>query len=127
VRLRANAKSNLAVYLLALHREDEARSAARTAMYDAREAGDAGVVACAIQHLATIIARDDPTRGAHLLGYVDAIFLAQGYQRERTERYTYERLLQALHERLSGEQIAALTRESATMTEARAMHLAARR
>jgi predicted ATPase/transcriptional regulator with XRE-family HTH domain len=126
VRLRANAKSNLAAYLLSLRRDEDARAAARAAVFDAREAGDAGVAACAIQHLATILARSDPQTAAKLLGFVDEVFLAQGYQRERTERYTHDVLMDALHEKLGDDEIAELTREGAAMTESRAIHAATR-
>ena len=126
VRLRANAKSNLAAYLLALHRDDDARASARAAVFDAREAGDAGVAACAIQHLATILARSDPRTAAKLLGFVDGVFLAQGYQRERTEGYTLGLLMEALHERFGDDEIAALKHEGAAMTESRAVHAATR-
>jgi predicted ATPase len=124
-RLRANAKANLSVYLLALHREAEARATARTAMHDAREAGDDGIVACAIQHLAAMISRTDARTAAKLLGYVDSVF-AGGYRRENTEQYTHALLLTALQEKLNEADIAGLTREGAAMTELQATRLATR-
>jgi non-specific serine/threonine protein kinase len=123
VRLRANAKANLAVYLLALHRNEEARAMARGAMLDAREAGDAGIGACAIQHLALIMSRADPRAAAKLLGHVDAVFAA-GYRRENTERHTHALLLTALSEKLNDDEITSLGREGAAMSEPQAARLA---
>ncbi|MGA8100471.1 MAG: tetratricopeptide repeat protein [Candidatus Cybelea sp.] len=125
VRLRANTRSNLSAYLLALHRDEEARAMARAAVFDAREAGDAGILACAIGHLATMLANSDPRNAAKLLGYVESVF-AGGYHREPTERYTYELLITTLHRLLSDEEIAAAQQEGAAMSELQAMRLATR-
>ncbi|HEY2474132.1 MAG TPA: tetratricopeptide repeat protein, partial [Candidatus Cybelea sp.] len=124
-RLRANAKANLAVYLLALRRREEALATARAAVLDAREAGDAGIVACAIQHLAAMLSRADARTAAKLLGYVDGVFAA-GYRRENTERYTHTMLSTALHEQLSDDEIDALGHEGAALTELQAARLATR-
>jgi predicted ATPase len=124
-RLRANTNSNLAAYLIALHRDEDARAVARAAVFDAREAGDEGVMACAMQHLAAMLAHGNPRTAAKLLGYVDRVF-AQGYQRERTERYTHDLLMEALHERIGDDEIAALTREGGAMPEAQAIRIATR-
>ncbi len=125
VRLRANTRSNLSAYLLALHRDEEARAMARAAVFDAREAGDAGIMACAIGHLATMLAHSDPRNAAKLLGYVESVF-AGGYNREPTERFTYELLVTTLHRLLSDEEIAAAQQEGAAMSELQAMRLATR-
>ncbi len=125
VRLRANARANLAVYLIALHREKEARATARAALFDAREAGDAGTVAVAMQHLAAMLSHSHPRAAAKLLGYVDGVF-AQEFQREHTERYTHGLLMEALHARLSAEEIATMVREGATMAESQAIRIAMR-
>jgi hypothetical protein len=125
VRLRANATANLAVYLLALHRDEEARAMARAAVFDAREAGDGGTAACAIQHLAAMMAHADARTAARLLGYVDGVFAA-GYRRENTERYTHARLLSTLREQLRDEEIGALAREGMAMSELQAARLATR-
>lgn len=126
VRLRANSEANLAAYLLALDREAEARAIARDAVYDAREAGDAGGLACALGHLAAMIAPQDPADAARLLGYVDSV-LARGYRRENTERYTHDRLMAVLRDRFSESEIAALGREGAAMNESQAVRLGTRR
>jgi predicted ATPase/DNA-binding XRE family transcriptional regulator len=124
-RLRAAVRGNLAVYLIALHREEEARAAARAAVFDAREVGDAGTAAIVIQHLAALLAHGQPRAAARLLGYVDNIF-AKGYRREKTEQYTHDLLMEALHTRLGDEEIAALGREGAAMSESQAIRIATR-
>jgi len=116
VRLRGNTRSNLAGYCIALNRTAEARGFASAAVLDAREAGDYGIMACALGHLAAILAQEDPTGAARLLGFVESVF-ASGYRRENTERYTHELLMSALREALSEEQIADLVRDGASMPE----------
>ena len=123
IRLRAHSKANLAVYLIALHREDEARALARAAVFDAREAGDTGMMACSIGTLATLRSSNDPRSAAKLIGYVDGVFSA-GYIREFTERYSQALLMERLHQTLGDDEIAALAREGATMTDSQAVRLA---
>ena len=123
--MRANGESNLAAYLLALDREDEAHAMARSAIFDAREAGDTGIVRCALGHLAAMLAPHDARNAARLLGYVESNF-ANRYHREHTERYTHKRLMIALRERLSEDEIAVLSRDGAAMSEAKAVRLATR-
>ncbi|HKE36093.1 MAG TPA: tetratricopeptide repeat protein [Candidatus Baltobacteraceae bacterium] len=125
VRLRGYARANLSVYLLALGRADEARTAARIAIVEAREAGDAGITACAIQHMAAMLSPSDPRTAARLLGYVDGIF-ASGHRREGSERYTHSLLVAATREKLSDGAIKALEREGETMSELQAVRLATR-
>ena len=124
-RLRANTKANLAVYLLAQHREDEARTIARAAVMDAREAGDAGIEACAIQHLAAMLPIAESRTAAKLLGYVDGVF-ASGYRREHTERYTHDLLMSSLHRTLSNDEITSFGREGAALSDVQAVRLATR-
>ena len=123
VRLRANTKANLAVYLLAQHRDKDALRMAREAVFDAREAGDSGIEACAIQHVAAMLSSAEPRTAAKLLGYVDAVFAA-GYRRENTERHTHSLLVSTLHEELSDDATESLGREGATMSELQAVRLA---
>jgi predicted ATPase/DNA-binding XRE family transcriptional regulator len=125
VRMRANTESNLSAYLIALRREPQAREMARSAVNDAREAGDRGVMACALGHLAALLSRRDPKNAARLLGYVESVF-AGGYSREHTERYTHELLMSSLHEALAADEITALGREGAAMSEAQAVRIATR-
>ena len=116
VRLRANTRSNLAAYYIALGRVAAARELARAAVLDARQAGDYGIMSCALGHLATILSHGDPKGAARLLGYVESVF-ASGYRRENTERYTHDLLMDTLHQALTDDQIADLVREGAFMTE----------
>ncbi|MBV9056187.1 MAG: helix-turn-helix domain-containing protein [Candidatus Eremiobacteraeota bacterium] len=125
IRLRANTKANLAAYLVGARRDSEALAMARAAIVDAREAGDAGIVACALQHLAALLSRSDPKTAAKLLGYVDGVF-AQGYRREHTERYTYDLLMAALRDELSEGEIAALAHDGGALSELQAVHIATR-
>jgi predicted ATPase/DNA-binding XRE family transcriptional regulator len=123
IRLRAHTESNLSVYLIALRREDEARGLARAAVFDAREAGDTGMMACAIGTLATLRSRSDPRSAAKLIGYVDGVFSA-GYIREYTEQFTHSLLIEMLHQTLGDDEITALAHEGAAMTESQAVRLA---
>ncbi|MBV8067248.1 MAG: hypothetical protein JO113_04665, partial [Candidatus Eremiobacteraeota bacterium] len=86
---------------------------------------DAGIAACAIQHLAAMLSSADPRTAAKLLGYVESVFAA-GYRRENTEQYTHALLLAELHERLNDDEITALGLEGAAMTELQAARVAAR-
>jgi predicted ATPase/DNA-binding XRE family transcriptional regulator len=124
-RFRAHAQSNLAAYLVALGHEAEARASARAAVIEAREAGDKGIMAFALGHLAAMMARREAANAARLLGYVESIF-ASGYKREPTERYTYGLLTEALEQSLTQSEIAAYQTEGATMTEDHAVRLATR-
>lgn len=124
IRLRAHSKCNLAVYLLALHREDEARGLARAAVLDAREAGDREMLACAIGTLAALRSCSDPRSAARLIGYADSVFAA-GYIREYTEQYAQSVLTERLRQTLNHDEIAALAHEGAAMTELQAVKLAA--
>jgi tetratricopeptide (TPR) repeat protein len=123
VRLRGNTRSNLAAYYIALHRIPAARALARSAVLDARQAGDYGIMSCALGHLAATLAEHDPTGAARLLGYVESVF-ASGYRRENTERYTHSLLMATLHRTLTDDQIADLVRHGASMTEDQAVRYA---
>lgn len=123
IRLRAQVKSNLAAYLTALPRQDEARALARAAVFEAREVGDSGMMALAMGTLATLRSCSDPRSAAKLIGYVDNVFSA-GYIREYTERYTQTLLMESLRQTLSDEEIVALACEGAAMSEPQAVRLA---
>lgn len=55
-----------------------------------------------------------------MLGYVDAQYTALGMQRERTERWCYDKLMSALREELSEDEIATLAAEGSQWSEDRA-------
>ena len=56
-----------------------------------------------------------------MLGYADARYLEMGYKREFTEQWAYDKLLVALRETLSEDDIAQLSTEGATWSEDRAV------
>lgn len=120
VDMRATQEANLSVYLLALGQKREAREMALDSLSD----GVASFVAVPLQHLAAIVADDEPTRAATLLGYVDGVFAATAFSRENTERYSHELLMKALHSHLTEDEIAACSREGAALSEAQALRLA---
>ena len=72
-----------------------------------------------------MLAHGDPKSAAKLLGYVEGVF-AGGYSREPTEQYTYELLMTALRSSLKDDDIAALERVGADMSELQAVRLATR-
>jgi predicted ATPase len=123
LRMRAQAESNLAAYLIVSGRSCEARQMASAAAHEAREAGDRGLTSCALGHAAAIIAEHDPTTAARLLGYVDSVFAATGYRRENTETKTYLLLVAELEGKLDKGRIATLRNDGALMNEDQAFGL----
>jgi predicted ATPase/DNA-binding XRE family transcriptional regulator len=126
-RLRSNQESNLTAYLLAEGEREEASSIAAIAIRDARDAGDSGTVAIALQHAAAVLAQQNPERAAELLGFVEHALSPTGYQREHTERFTYDLLMQTLRDKLPEQQIATLIDQGTSMTEEQAVQLARRK
>ena len=61
---------------------------------------------------------------AQLSGYVDAQFKALGYERERTEKWGYDKLMSALRELLSEAEIEKLGVEGAAWSEDQAVEQA---
>jgi len=79
-------------------------------------------IAWALQHLALLSALGgDARRGAQLLGYVDEQYAALGYKREPTEQWGYDKLMAALRETLSSDEIAHLAANGAAWSEDRAV------
>ncbi len=120
-RLVVSALQNGAAYRIALGDTAGARIAARTALRHAR-----GVfalnVAVSMQHLATVaISGGDVRRGGRLLGYVDAWFVSEGYERESTEQRAYELLLTELRKQLGADEIEALAADGAQLSEDQAV------
>jgi tetratricopeptide (TPR) repeat protein len=121
--LFANQQSNLAGYLVAADRAEEAQAQALDALHGALDVQNHVFVAFALLHLAALIARSDPECAGRLLGYVDSVFTASGVVRERTEEHSRERAMTMMRESLSGDQIDALIREGAALTEDQAVQL----
>jgi predicted ATPase len=120
--LRAGLESNLAAYLFALGREEEARATALQAIRDA----DYYYTAVPIQHLSAIIAPRDPRRAATLLGYVEKVLSETHFTRQRTEAYTMERLMNSLHAQLDDDEISRLGNTGHAMSEEQAIKIARR-
>lgn len=113
--------SNIAAYLIALERYDDARTFAREGLGAARDVQwEAGVVWC-LQHLAATAAlRGDFLRGARLLGYADARLDAIEARRAYTEQQERDKTFSALHDALGQERLAPLMSEGAAWAEDRA-------
>lgn len=116
-------RSNLAAYLIALNRFDEARSQGLGALQIACDSGSNVRAAIALQHVGATLAHADPKRAGQLLGHVESVFTANGYVREYAERYTHDRLVSTLRETLSPDDITKLAHEGAALTEAQAAEL----
>jgi predicted ATPase/class 3 adenylate cyclase len=122
----ANALCNMAAYLVALERYDEARTAARDGLAAACDAQFEMDVAFSLQHLAASVAlrpnvetqsRDELARAACLLGYVDARVAALEALREYTEQQEYDKMLFALRDRLGADDFARRIAEGSTWSE----------
>ena len=119
---------NRAGYLVCLGRFDEAEATARDALRMAGEAEDGEKKLHALEHLASTLAcRGEATRACTLLGFVQAAYERLGYQRETTERSSYEIGREALRGSLDAATIDRLLSEGKALRESRAMALALRR
>lgn len=131
-RIQTFALANMAAYLIALGRFDEARRRAVEALELAREQRQDVALAWAMQHLAAVAAlrQDDevetsPTRharAARLLGYVDARLAALGAPRQFTEQQEYLRVLEALTRTFDQDALATRMAYGSTMTEESAIN-----
>ncbi len=127
----AGTRADMAAYLIALGRYDEAAVHAREALAPLRDAQREVAVAFTLQHLAAIgalrplpdevRAHEARRRAARLLGYVDARTASLEALREYTERQEYERSVRALREALGDEPFARLTGEGRDWTEDQAV------
>jgi predicted ATPase len=118
----ATSHTNIAAYRIALGDLAGAREAAREGLRIARQVRYEPIIAIAPQHLAIFSAHGGFTRrAAQLLGYVDAQYAALGMQREPTEQWGYDKLIAALRETLSADEIAALGAEGAAWSEDQAV------
>jgi predicted ATPase/class 3 adenylate cyclase len=117
---------NMAAYLVALERYDEARTSAREGLTAARDTQFAVFVAFTLQHLAAVAtlrphaeatSREEYARAARLLGYVDEQLTALEALREYTEQQEYDKMLPALRDALGADECAKLMAESSTWSE----------
>ncbi len=113
---------NSAAYCIALGNLDRARDVAREGLRWARQAQDALNIALALQHLALLGAlHREVDIAARLIGYVNVQLKELGSEREYTEKWGYEKLMTALHERLSEAEIETLAAEGAAWWEDQAI------
>jgi predicted ATPase/class 3 adenylate cyclase len=119
---KASMHCNAAAYRIALSDVAGARESAREGLRIARQAQARLQGAIALQHLALLAAvGGNSRRGARLLGYVDAEYDQRAIRREFTEQWGYDKLLAALRETLSADEIKELTAEGAAWSEDRAV------
>lgn len=105
---------NMAAYLVALGRYDEARLRAREALEMSRDAHYDVTALWAMQHLAAVATLEphhEQERAARVLGYVDARLAALETRREFTEQQEYDITLSALREALGADRVVTLTDE----------------
>ncbi|HKU69032.1 MAG TPA: adenylate/guanylate cyclase domain-containing protein [Candidatus Baltobacteraceae bacterium] len=121
---------NMAAYLVALQRYDEARTAAHQALTAVRDTQHAVMLAFTLQHLAAIAALradagdgrlDDLRRAARTIGYVDACLAALEALREQTERREYDAMLPVLRDALGTDELAKLMAEGGAWSEDQAV------
>ena len=122
---------NMAAYLVAMGRYDEARSRAREALELGRGVHYDVAVAWALQHLAAVATLQScndlasvqagRARAVRLLSYVDARLAALGALREYTEQQEYDRIVAALRGALGADELARLMGDGRAWTEDRAI------
>ncbi|HKE36971.1 MAG TPA: tetratricopeptide repeat protein, partial [Candidatus Baltobacteraceae bacterium] len=110
--------ANITAYRIALSDLVGARAAACEGLRLARKVRHEPLIAITLQHLAVLAALDgDARRAARLLGYVDAQNTALGLQREPTEQWGYDKIMTALRETLSEDEITTLAAEGTAWSE----------
>jgi predicted ATPase/DNA-binding CsgD family transcriptional regulator len=114
--------NNSSAYRIALGRLDEARDSARAALGWAQPEHNEWNIAVSLQHLALLAALRGEVRCAtQLLGYVNAQYKKLALERELTEKWGYEKLMIALREQLTENQIHELEAAGADWSEDRAV------
>jgi tetratricopeptide (TPR) repeat protein len=113
---------NSAAYRIALNDLDGAAVSAREGLRIARHVQSAAMIPVALQHLALLNALQAHLhRAAQLLGYVDVQLKTVGYERETTEKWSYDKLMSTLREQLSEAEIEKLASEGAAWSEDQAV------
>jgi predicted ATPase/DNA-binding CsgD family transcriptional regulator/tetratricopeptide (TPR) repeat protein len=113
---------NIAAYSLPLGDADGARKAAREGLRWARQGQYALGISIALQHFASLGALCGQLHNAaRLIGYVNAQYTELGSEREYTEKWSYEKLVATLRERLSAAEIDKLAAEGAAWSEDQAV------
>ena len=112
------ALNNLAAYLIALGRHDEARLRAREGLRIARDAQVPSFVAISVMCLAHVAAQKGATvLAAQLLGYVDETFTRNNFAIENTEQVTRDSLEALLRQAVGEGELARLRAGGARMPE----------
>jgi predicted ATPase len=125
VAMQSTSRANEAAYCLALGETAGARDAAREGLALAQRGQQADAFLAALQHLATVAANGGDARtGALILGYVDYRNRIRGYEREATERRTYEIAIRALDALLPAAERNQLMAAGSEFDEERAVELA---
>ena len=125
-RLRSTSREcmslvNAASYRLAVGDVDIAESSAHIAIRMANRIGDAQLSMTAIQHVACVeAARERYVEAAVLLGYVDAWFMSEGYEREWNEAGLRAGVAARLERHLDGSSAASAAAFGARLTFAEA-------
>jgi hypothetical protein len=123
----AREHNNSAAYRIALDDFTGARESGREGLCFALRARGELQIATALQHIALLAGLGgEPWLGARLLGYVNAQFATLGYAREPTEQWSYDKLMDALRETLSADEIARLAADGAAWSEDQAVEGALR-
>jgi diguanylate cyclase (GGDEF)-like protein len=113
--------TNLTCYLVAAGRFTEAREVGSKVIAQTWQRQLRVGRVLTIQHLAlAAVLEGDAERAARLCGFVDAAVTELEFVREFTERYTYERLLNLLYDRLAQRKLERLRAVGADMTDERA-------
>ncbi|MBV8343485.1 MAG: tetratricopeptide repeat protein [Candidatus Eremiobacteraeota bacterium] len=121
---------NMAAYLVALARYDEARARGQEALRLAQDVSYEVAAVWALQHLCAVAmfrpsdgaeGRERRRRAAKLLAHVDARVESLGVMREPTEIQEYDKMNAALREAFDAAELAALAEEGRALSPERAV------
>ena len=125
VAVQSTLRTNEAAYCIALDDAAGAREAAREGLALAQRGQQVDAFLTALAHLAAVAAKNgDPRTSAQILGYVDYRNRMRGYEREATERRTYEIAIRAIETLLSKEKRDQLMVAGGELDEDRVVELA---
>jgi len=123
-------RHNMAAYLVALRRFDEARAVARDAISPARDVQWSLGFVWILQHLAAIAAFrlssgalviEDCRRSARILGYIEARLAALAVSRQYTDQQEYDAMISALRDAFGDDELSRLMTQGANWTEDQAV------
>ncbi len=116
---------NLAAYLIAAERMNEARPLAKEALSQLRSRVDAVLLSACLQMWALIGATEGrQLEAARLIGWVDAAYASRDSRRHPGEQRSYERLLALLRTHLAEGEMEALSAEGAGWSREQAVNFA---